>query len=110
MESHTLILSTAKLTIPNVITMDMVTSLINRGLTGVEYFGIEIDNQADYIDEDMKAASEEITYIEFYFDTEESIDYDSLSLEEVNALILDIIKKSTQIEIRADEKDVTLYL
>ena len=110
MKQHTLILSTAKVKIPDVITVDQVTSLINRGLTGIEYFGVEIDNQADYIDDDMRAASEEITYIEFYFETEEPIDYDSLSMEEVNVLILDIIKKSAKIEIRADEKDVTLYL
>lgn len=109
MKQHTLILS-AKVKIPDVITIDMVTSFINRGLTGIEYFGIGIDNQADYLDDDMIAASEGITYIEFYFDTEETIDYDSLSLEETNALILDIIKKSAQIEIRADEKDIVLYL
>lgn len=110
MNSHTLILSTAKVTIPDVITIDMVTSLINRGLTGIEYFGIEIDNQADYIDDDMKAASEEITYIECFFDTEETIDYDSLTVVETNALILDIIKKSAHVEIRADDKDIELYL
>jgi len=110
MKNHTLILSTAKVTIPDVITIDQVTSLINRGLTGIEYFGVELDNDADYIDNDMKAASEEITYMEFFFETEEAIKYEALSIEEVNELILDAIKKSARIDIEADHKDVTLYL
>lgn len=110
MKNHTLILSTAKVTIPDVIKIDQVTNLINRGLTGIEYFGTELDNAADYIDVDMKAAAEQITFIEFYFDTEESINYEALSIEEVNEMILDVINNSAKINIGADEKDITLYL
>lgn len=110
MNSHTLILSTAKLPIPEDISIYFVTKLLHRGLTLVEYFGIELDNPLDFLDDDMKAASEEITYIDFNFDTPESIDYDSLTIEEIEHLIDDIIKNSKSIEIRADEKDVTLYL
>lgn len=110
MEHHSLILSTAKLPIPEVVTIDFVTNLLNRGLTGIEYFGCEIDNPECYISDDMKLASEGITYVDFHFDTADSIDYESLSEKEVDDLILDIIKKSANIEVRADGKDITVYL
>lgn len=52
MANHTLILSTAKVAIPEGVTIDFIKSLINRGLTGIEYFGPEIDNQEDFIELD----------------------------------------------------------
>lgn len=110
MESHTLILSTAKIAIPENVTINFITSLINRGLTGVEYFGPELDNQADFIEPEMKLASEEITYFEFFFETEEPIEYDQLSESDVDGCILDIIQKTANIDMRADGKDVTIYL
>ena len=110
MESHTLILSTAKIAIPENVTLEFVTSLINRGLTGIEYFGPEIDNQEDCIEPDMKLASEEITYFDFNFDSDEPIEYDQLSETDVDGFILDLIKKSTNIEMRADAKDITINL
>lgn len=110
MQNHTLILSTAKLPIPEGVTIDFVTNLLNRGLTGIEYFGVELDNPECYIDEDMEAASSEITYFEFHFETQDPIDYNSLNEVEVDQLIYDLIKKSAHVELRADEKDITLYL
>ncbi|EJG02270.1 hypothetical protein [Flavobacterium sp. F52] len=110
MKSHTIILSTAKVAIPHQLSIDFITSLINRGLTAIDYFGVEIDNPECYVEEDMKALSETITYFEFFFDTEESIDYDSLNENEVDQLLLDQIKKSANIEIKADEKDIIIYL
>ena len=110
MENHTLILSTAKIVIPEGITINFVTNLLNRGLTGIEYFGPELDNPECYIDEDMKAAAAEITYLEFHFETPEPIEYDSLNEVQVDQLIYDEIKKSAGIDLRADEKDITVYL
>ena len=110
MQNHTLILSTAKVHIPESITIDFVTNLLNRGLTLIEYFGIGLDNQEDIIDEEMKVASAGITYINFHFDTPESIDYDSLPVVELEHLISEIIKKSANIDLRADEKDITVNL
>lgn len=110
MIAHTLILSTAKVTIPENLSIDFITSFINRGLTGIEYFGPEIDNQEDFVEPDMKLASEEISYFEFFFDTEDPIEYDLLSETDVDGFVLDLIKKSANIDLRADEKDVTLYL
>lgn len=110
MANHTLILSTAKVTIPANLRIDFITSLINRGLTGVEYFGPEIDNQEDFIEPDMKLASEEISYFEFFFDTQETIEYDLLSEIDVDGLVLDLIKKSTNVGLRTEGKDIVIYL
>lgn len=110
MNNHTLILSTAKVTIPVDLKIDFVTSLINRGLTGIEYFGPEIDNPEDFIEPDMKLAIEEISYFEFFFDTEDPIEYDLLSETDVDGFVLDLIKKSANINLRADEKDIIIYL
>jgi hypothetical protein len=110
MMDHTLILSTAKVVIPEGVTIDFITNILNRGLTGIEYFGLELDNPECYIDEDMTAVASEITYFEFHFETPEPIDYDSLNEVEVDQLIYNEIKKSTRIELRADGKDITVYL
>lgn len=110
MNHHTLILSTAKLHIPEAITITYVTNLLHRGLLLIEYFGVEIDNQPDYIDQDMEEASHEISYIDFHFDTEEPIDYDSLSVPDVERLIENIIKQSDKIDLRVNSKDITVNL
>ncbi|MBF4484446.1 hypothetical protein [Flavobacterium sp. CSZ] len=110
MKNHTLILSAAKVTIPENATIDFITSLINRGLTGIEYFGPEIDSQEDFIEPDMKLASEDISHFEFFFDTEEPIEYELLSETDVDGFILDLIKKSANIDLRADGKDILVYL
>jgi hypothetical protein len=110
MENHTFVLSTPKIAIPESISIDFVTNLINRGVAMSEYFGPAIDNQADYVEDDMKGVRETTTYIEFHFDTEEPIEYEMLSETDVDNLIFDIIKKSANIELRADGKDITVYL
>lgn len=110
MQNHTLILSTAKLHVPEEFPITYITNLLHQGLLGIEYFGIEIDNQPDYIDADLEEASHKISYIDFHFGTEETIDYDSLSVIEVEKLIDDIIKKAGRVDLRSDGKDITVYL
>lgn len=110
MSNHTLILSTAKVSISQSLSIDFITHLINRGLTAIDYFGVEIDNQEDFIDDDMKLASAEISYFTFNFDTEESINYESLNSEDVFQLLNEVIEKSANIDMRADEKDITVNL
>lgn len=110
MQHHTLILSTAKLHIPEAITITYVTNLLHRGLLLIEYFGIQIDNQPDYIDADMEEASHKISYVDFHFDTEEPIDYDAMSITDVEHLIDNTIKHSDKIDLRTDGKDIAVYL
>ena len=110
MENHTLILSTPKLDVPEAVTITYVTNLLHKGLLLIEYFGIELDNTADYIDQDMKEFDENISMIDFHFSTEEPLDYDSLSVIDVERLIDNIIKQSDYVELRANEKDITINL
>ncbi|BDU25154.1 hypothetical protein [Flavobacterium sp. GSB-24] len=110
MYNHTLTVSTARKPFPNEVSIDFVTSLINRGVAMVEYFGPEIDNCEDYVEEDMKLVSEQISYFEFYFSTEQSIDYDALSETEVDQILFDAIKKSDKIKLQSDQKDIMIYL
>lgn len=110
MQHHTLILSTAKLHIPEAITITYVTNLLHQGLLGIEYFGIAIDNQPDYIDADMEKVSHKISYIDFHFDTEEPIDYDSFSILDVERFIDKMIKQSDKIDLRVNGKDITVNL
>lgn len=110
MYHHTLILSTAKLHVPKGIEITYVTNLLHKGLLLIEYFGVQLDNSADYIDQDMKEFDAKKSLIDFHFDTEETIDYDSLSVIEVEKLIDDIIKKAGRVDLRSDGKDITVYL
>ena len=75
----------------------------------MEYFGIEIDNHCDIISDDMEAVSNEITYIDIHFDTELTIAYDSLNETEVDHLAVTMLQDCNP-EIRADLKDITIYL
>ncbi|MEN2415523.1 hypothetical protein [Flavobacterium mesophilum] len=110
MKCHTLILSTAKVSIPQPVTIDFVTNLINRGLTAIDYFGEEIDNPESFVEEDMKAVSETISYFDFFFETESEIQYDTLNEVQVDEYILKTISDSSKIEIKSDEKDLLIYL
>ncbi len=110
MKSHTLILTTTKTAIPADLNKVFVTSLINRGLALTEYFGEEIDNQHDFIDEDMDKLSAEITFIEIFFDTEAPIEYDLLTETDIDTLILDLFDKSPRQDFHTDGKDVTVHL
>lgn len=109
MEANTMVLSTAKVAIPQVTTVEFVTGLINRGLTQVEYFGVEIDNHCDIVSDDMQKLSSEITYIDIHFDSEKGIDYDSLNETEVDNIALNMLQEC-RAEIRTDSKDITIYL
>lgn len=65
MYSHTLSFSTPRLRIPEQVSLGFVTSLANMGVAMLEYFGSQIDNCEDYVEEDMKTVSEKISYFEF---------------------------------------------
>jgi len=110
MNAHTVILSTTKTEITKDSSCDTIAHLINRGIAMVDYFGVELDNDADYIADDMKDVSNDITYIEIHFETEEPIDYDSLNEVEVDNLILDLLANTENKEVRCFGKDITLYM
>lgn len=110
MYSHTLILETTKLELPNNIGVEFVTKLINSGLVTVEYFGIEVDNQADYESDEMINASKEKTYIEINFDTDHEINYNALSENERIEFVSNVLKYSEKPDFRTDGKDLTINI
>lgn len=109
MVQHTLVLSTAKITLPDSVSIDFVSGLINRGLTQVEYFGCEIDNHCDIVSEDMEAVTKEITYIDMHFDSDAPINYEEFDQTDVFNFATDLLEDCSP-EIRKDEKDITIYL
>lgn len=110
MKLHTIILETPRKQIPNEGLWAFVKALINRNLTTIEYFGVIIDHDADFIDEEMQQKIDATTIIEINFESEEEILYDSYNSDEVLTLILNYIDQSENKEIIADEKDITINL
>ncbi|MCK8143186.1 hypothetical protein MW871_14950 [Flavobacterium sp. I-SCBP12n] len=110
MQTHTLIFSVPKLQIPEVLTIEFVINIIKNDLASIDYFGFEIDNQADYTDFEQQEVNDKNTYIDFNFSTPNVVEYKALSKTEIDTLILEIIENSESIELRADHKDVTIYL
>ena len=109
MENHTLVLKTTKTAIPADVTIDFVKNLILQDTMLVDYFGVEIDNDVYFMDHEMKLIRDNTSYFNFYFDTEQAIDYKLYSKKEVATLILRLLDKATTIELRTDNKDVTIY-
>lgn len=108
MATHTLIFETSKTAIPGTEILNFVKDLISNGQIKIDYFNLEMDNGLDYIDEDLQKKLDASTYITFNFETPEAIDYESISLDEIKSLILDRLNNSTLIDLRPDEKDVTI--
>lgn len=110
MEQHTIILETPRREIPNQELWIFVKALINSKLTIIEYFGVIIDNQSDYIDEEMQQKIDATTFIDINFESEEKIQYDSYSSDEILTLISHYIEQSENKEIIADDKDISINL
>lgn len=110
MEQHTIILETPQIEIPKEGLWLFAEALIKRNTTTIDYFGVIIDNQADYIDEEMQQKINKTTFIEIHFESEEEILYESYSRDETLTLILDYIEQSENKEISADDKDITINL
>ena len=111
-KTHTLVLSTPRFDIqssPNVI--EITNSLIHSNLVNVDYFGSELDNQADYIDEEMALKMATSTYITFHFDENvaSKVDYDCEE-EQVLNLILSIIMENQIREVMVYENEIEIYI
>lgn len=109
MENHLVILATPKRKIPRVGIKLFVETLINKKLTKLEYFGNPIDNQADYIDDEMQKNINSTTYIEINFESEYGIDYDDFNYNDLNDLVFHHLNQSKNLEFLADGKDVIIY-
>ena len=109
MESHTLILSTPKIEIPTNDIIPIVKSIIQSNIANIDYFGIEQDNQADYIDEKIQNTIDNTTYITFHFDYPE-IDYDKYDEVQTLQLIIDIIENNKIYEVKKVDKDIDIVI
>lgn len=111
-KTHTLVLSTPRFDIqskPNVI--EIANSLIHSKLVNVDYFGIELDNQADYIDEEMALKMSTSTFITFHFDENiaSQVDYDC-DEEVILNLILSILMENQIREVLVYENEIDVYI
>lgn len=109
MINHTIILTTPKIDIPASNIIDFTKELIITNLLNIDYFGGELDNQADYIDEKMQDKIDNTTYITFHFNYSE-IDYDKLNEVETLQLIVDVLEQQNIGEVIVDDKDVECFI
>lgn len=107
---HTLTLTTPKRVLGESGFLKLTTQLISNNLVEIDYFGIEPDNQADFIDEEMQDKIDNNTIINIYFE-EEQIDYNSFSAEEILSLATKLLKEPKEgTRVVADEKDIDIYV
>lgn len=110
MKTHTVILETPRREISNIGLNLFVQELIKKNRTKIEYFGDQIDNQADYVDEEMQLKIDTTTFIEINFESEQGLDYDSYAVNDIHALILHHLDHSKNREFNADQKDIIINL
>ena len=111
-KTHTLILSTPRLEIPdNPNIVELINSLVHNNLCNIEYFGDELDNQADFVDDSEQARIDSTTFITLHFDQSSTDDIDyNLNEESVLNLILTVISENQIKQVIVDEKDVDIYI
>lgn len=107
---HTLTLTTPKRILGESGFLKLTTQLISNNLVEIDYFGIEPDNQADFINEEMQANIDNNTIINIYFE-DEQIDYNSFSAEEILSLATKLLKEPKEgTRVVASEKDIDIYV
>ena len=111
-QTHTIILATDRISIPEKEKIkNLVSVLINKNLCNVEYFGGELDNQADYIDETEQKRIDSTTFLTFHFDTDtnEIIDY-SQNKDSILNKVLFILRENKIRDVISDGKDIDVYI
>lgn len=109
MESHTLILTSPKLVIPETKIIEFVKDLILSNVLNVECFSGEMDNQCDYLDEETEAKNQNTTFITFHFEHEE-IDYSDFPEEKIFQFIYDKLVSEKIGQVITHEKDIDIYI
>lgn len=109
MTSHTLILSAPKINIPESNIIDFAKGLIISNLVNIDYFGIENDNQADYIDELMQETINNTTYLTFHFD-KEGIDYENSGEVETLQFVVDLLDEKNIGRVIVEENNIEFFI
>jgi hypothetical protein len=112
MVTHTLILTTPKFEIPsNPNIIEIINNLIHNNLVNIDYFGGQLDNQADFIDVEMELKINSTSFLTFHFDLNDDADIDYGNDEEttLNSLISILMENKIR-EVIVDEKDIKVYI
>lgn len=108
---YTLILQFNKNEFPFEFSKNDLLLLIQSTAFDIDYFGVEIDNQADYINEQMKEWVSNNSFITLHFEAVEKIVFNTIKSEvEKKEIILKIINESSFQEVRNYGKDLEIYL
>lgn len=93
------------------ITKESLLHLINNDSFEIDYFGGELDNQADYIDAEMENDIKNHSFLTFYFDMaltkEPNFEADN---NQVIKIISEAINEYNLQDVRNFGKDVDVYL
>lgn len=109
MIQHTIILTVPLVEIPETNVLEFTKELIAANLVNIDYFGVELDNGDDYIDEEMQTTIDNSTYITFHFsDTE--INYIIYNEDQVINLLFNKLNNNEIGQIIVDEKDIEVYI
>jgi hypothetical protein len=111
-KTHTIILTTPRFEIPsNPNVIEILNNLVHNNLVNIDYFGGELDNQADYVDEEMKEVIETTSFITLHFDqnASDNIDYD-IDEESALNLVISIVMVNQIRDVIVDEKDIDIYI
>ena len=106
---HTLILSTPTFVLPKTGILKIVLFLIKENKIDIDYFGIEIDNPVDYMDEEMEIRINSTCFINLFFEDEE-IDYKKYSKSDILKLAENLISNSPNSEVISYDKDIDVYV
>lgn len=109
MIKHTLILSTPKIAIPSTKIIDFVKDLIGDNLSNIEYFGIELNKQEDYFNDEMKSKIDTSTFITLHFEDEE-IAYKAHFENSVFNIIFKKLNFGEIGQVITTDKDIEIYI
>lgn len=109
MIQHTLILTTPKIEIPSTNILEFTKELIAANLVNIDYFGVELDNGTDFVDEEMKNSIDNSTYLTFHFSDIE-INYIIYTEDQVINLLFNKLNNNEIGQIIVDEKDIEVYI
>jgi ABC-type microcin C transport system permease subunit YejE len=91
--------------------VELINTLVHNNLVNIDYFGGEMDNQADYVDESMQELINSTSYITLHFDqmASDSIEYD-IDEESALNLVISILMENQIRDVTVDKKDIDVYI
>ena len=109
MKLYTVILEFKKFEPFESITKEILIDLIKFNDFSTEYFGGELDNGIDYIDEETQIKIDNHSYLTLHFELPYGTNTKTSNIELIEILI-NIIEKYELKEIRNYDKDVEVYI